>query len=113
MEARYLIDLAKNEDGGYTVTVPALPGCITEGATWNEAVANAQEAIIGYLKTLQDLGKPIPVEIPVEIEPALLLPVCRASPARMHSRRSRARGLKSFARTAATTTSTIETRTFS
>jgi len=72
MQARYLIDLEKNEDGGYTVTVPALPGCITEGATWDEAVANAQEAITGYLEALRDLGKPIPVEIPVEIEPAAL-----------------------------------------
>jgi len=36
MQARYLIDLEKNEDGGYTVTVPLLPGCITEGATWDE-----------------------------------------------------------------------------
>jgi predicted RNase H-like HicB family nuclease len=49
------MDLEKNEDGGYTVTVPALPGCITEGATWDEAVANAQEAIAGYLGCLQEL----------------------------------------------------------
>jgi predicted RNase H-like HicB family nuclease len=47
--------LEKNEDGGYTVTVPSLPGCITEGASWDEAVANAQEAITGYLGCLQEL----------------------------------------------------------
>jgi predicted RNase H-like HicB family nuclease len=58
MQARYLIDLEKNEDGGYTVTVPALPGCITEGATWDEAVVNAQEAITGYLGCLQELRDP-------------------------------------------------------
>ncbi len=72
MLARYLVELEKNEDGGYTVTVPALPGCITEGATWDEAIANAQEAIAGFVQTLRDLGKPIPVEVPVEIEPASL-----------------------------------------
>jgi predicted RNase H-like HicB family nuclease len=72
MQARYLIDMEENEDGGYTVTVPALPGCITEGATRDEAIANAQQAITGYLEALKDLGKPIPVEIPVEIEPAAL-----------------------------------------
>jgi len=72
MHARYLVELEKNEDGGYTVTVPALPGCITEGATWDEAIANAQEAIAGFVQTLRDLGKPIPVEVPVEIEPASL-----------------------------------------
>ena len=72
MQARYLIDLEKNEDGGYTVTVPSLPGCVTEGSTWEEAIANAQEAITGYLAALKDLGKSIPVEVPVEIEPAAL-----------------------------------------
>ena len=70
MQARYLVELEPNEDGGYTVTVPALPGCITEGATWDEAIANAQEAIAGFVETLKDLGKPIPVEIPVEIASA-------------------------------------------
>ena len=55
MQARYLIDLEKNEDRGYTITVPALPGCITEGATWDEAIANAQEAITGYLEAFQRL----------------------------------------------------------
>ncbi len=30
---KYTVDLERNEDGGYTVTVPALPGCITEGDT--------------------------------------------------------------------------------
>jgi antitoxin HicB len=72
MQARYLIDMEKNEDGGYTVTVPALPGCVTEGATWDEAIASAQEIITGYIEVLKDLGKPIPVEIPVEIESAAL-----------------------------------------
>ena len=72
MQLRYIIELEKNEDGGYTVTVPALPGCITQGATWEEAVAHAQEAIVGFLEALKDLGKPLPMEIPVELEPAAL-----------------------------------------
>ena len=72
MQLHYLINLEKNEDGGYTVTVPSLPGCITQGATWGEAVANAQEAIAGFVETLKDLGKPIPLEIPVELEQASL-----------------------------------------
>lgn len=67
MELRYLINLEKNKSGVYTVTVPALPGCITQGDTWEEAVANAQEAIRGYIETLRDLGKPIPLEIPVKL----------------------------------------------
>ncbi|MFO7651577.1 MAG: type II toxin-antitoxin system HicB family antitoxin [bacterium] len=70
MQARYLVELEKNEDGGYTVTVPSLPGCVTEGRTWEEALANAKEAIAGYVAALRDLGKPIPVELPVELEPS-------------------------------------------
>jgi predicted RNase H-like HicB family nuclease len=72
MELRYLINLEKNEDGGYTITVPVLPGCITQGDTWEEAVANAQEAISGYIDTLKELGKPIPLEIPVKLAKATL-----------------------------------------
>jgi antitoxin HicB len=72
VKARYLVDLQRNEDGGYTVTVPSLPGCITQGATWDEAIAHAQEAIAGYVEALQELGKPIPLEISVELEAAVV-----------------------------------------
>ena len=72
MELRYLINLEKNEDGGYTVTVPALPGCVTQGDTWEEAVAHAQEAISGYIDTLQELNKPVPLEVPVKLAKAAL-----------------------------------------
>lgn len=65
MEFKYSILLQKNELGGYTVLVPLLPGCITEGDTWEDAIANAKEAIAGYIETLQDLDKPIPLEIPL------------------------------------------------
>lgn len=41
-----------NEDGGYTVTVPALPGCITEGDTFEEAAKNIKEAATLYLETV-------------------------------------------------------------
>lgn len=50
------------EEGGYTVTVPALPGCISEGNTFEEAVAMIQDAIEGYLESLVDHGEPIPEE---------------------------------------------------
>lgn len=61
MQRRFKIILEWNEDGGgYTVTVPALPGCITEGGTIDEALANAREAITGYIKVLESLGRPIP-----------------------------------------------------
>ncbi len=52
----------EEQDGGFLVVVPALSGCQTWGKTYEEAVANAEEAIQGYLETLSKLGKPIPVE---------------------------------------------------
>lgn len=50
------------EEGGYSVLVPALPGCQTQGETIEECVAMARDAIEGYILTLQDLGRPIPEE---------------------------------------------------
>ncbi len=41
------------------MTVPALPGCITEGDTVDEVIENAQEAITGYLEALKLQGKPL------------------------------------------------------
>ena len=71
MELKYTILLERNEEGGYTVTVPSLPGCITQGDDWEGAITNAKEAIAGYVEALNMLGKPLPLEIPVEIEAAL------------------------------------------
>jgi predicted RNase H-like HicB family nuclease len=58
------------EEGGYTVTVPSLPGCISEGDTYDEALANIKEAIALYLESLQADGLPIPEEdhLIVEVE---------------------------------------------
>jgi predicted RNase H-like HicB family nuclease len=50
------------EEGGYTVTVPALPGCITEGDSYEEALAMAKEAIGVHLRGLQRDGELIPEE---------------------------------------------------
>jgi predicted RNase H-like HicB family nuclease len=46
--------LEPSEDGGYTVNVPALPGCISEGDSAEEALANIQEAIDLYLEPVED-----------------------------------------------------------
>lgn len=50
------------EDGGYTVTVPALPGIVTEGRTVEEAIVMARDAIDLHLKGLCAAGEPIPDE---------------------------------------------------
>jgi antitoxin HicB len=67
--AKYTVLIERDEETGqYCVTVPALPGCITQGDTLEEAIANAEECIEGFIQTLQDLGKPIPIEVLIEAE---------------------------------------------
>lgn len=46
--------LEASEEGGYTVYVPSLPGCISEGDTEEEALANIREAIELYLEPVED-----------------------------------------------------------
>ena len=48
------IVLEPSEDGGYTAYVPVLPGCISEGDTSAEALANVREAIELYLEPVED-----------------------------------------------------------
>jgi antitoxin HicB len=62
-DREYTIILHPDEqEGGYTVTVPALPGCVTEGNTQQEAIDMAREAIAGYLEALAKRGEPAPEE---------------------------------------------------
>ena len=67
--AEYTIILDPDEEGkGYAVTVPALPGCITQGRTREEAIERAKEAIALYIESLEADGEPIPEETyPVEV----------------------------------------------
>jgi predicted RNase H-like HicB family nuclease len=58
----YTVLLVPADEGGYTVSVPALPGCITEGDSMEEALAMAREAIESYLYVLAEDGDPIPAE---------------------------------------------------
>lgn len=60
MVRKYRVLLDPNELGGYTVTVPLLPGCISEGDTREEALANIREAIELYVESLIDDDEIIP-----------------------------------------------------
>ena len=66
MSRKFRVILELNESGGYTVMVPLLPGCISEGDTKEEALANIKEAIELYIESLQADGEPIPAEETVE-----------------------------------------------
>jgi antitoxin HicB len=50
------------DEKGYTVSVPALPGCVTQGQTLEEAIAMAKDAIRLYIETLLAEGEPVPLE---------------------------------------------------
>ena len=66
MSLRYRVMLEPEEDGSFVVWVPALPGCATQGATREEALANVREAIQCYLESCQKHGEPIPREDAIE-----------------------------------------------
>jgi antitoxin HicB len=56
------------EDGGFTVTVPTLPGCVTEGDTLVEALDQARDVIRLYIADLEAAGETVPEE---RVSPAL------------------------------------------
>lgn len=60
---KYTVVLTKDEDGGFDIAVPALPGCHTWGRTKREAIAHATEAIEAYIEALIKDGNPIPKEV--------------------------------------------------
>ena len=65
MKFRILIE--KDEDGIFTAECPTLPGCVSQGQTRSEVLANIQDAIKGYLESLKKHDEPIPPSIEEEI----------------------------------------------
>ncbi len=62
----YEVVLTREESGGVSVTVPALPGCASQGDTREQALDMVREAIEVYLESLEAHGDPVPG--PIEIE---------------------------------------------
>ena len=58
----YTIVLRPESEGGFTASVPALPGCVTYGRTLKEAKAMARDAIAGYIESLRKHREPIPTD---------------------------------------------------
>ena len=54
--------ITKGEDGYWVAECPSLPGCLSQGRTKENAIANIKEAIEGYAAALQDDGLPVPEE---------------------------------------------------
>lgn len=64
---KYRVTIEQDEDGIFVAEVPSLPGCITQGETRHEAIANAKEAIELYLESLEAHNEPVPPSIYEEI----------------------------------------------
>ncbi|MDZ4803540.1 MAG: type II toxin-antitoxin system HicB family antitoxin [Candidatus Eisenbacteria bacterium] len=64
----YTIVLETEEEGGIVVSVPALPGCFSQGESRDEALQNAREAIAVYLDELRARGEELPREVRTETQ---------------------------------------------
>jgi predicted RNase H-like HicB family nuclease len=59
---RFVVTIEQDEDGVYVVQCPAVPGCVSQGATEAEALANIREAIRACLDVRTEQGMPLTVE---------------------------------------------------
>jgi predicted RNase H-like HicB family nuclease len=64
---KYRVHIEQDEDGVFVAEVPSLPGCISQGQTRAEALANIREAIGVYLESLESHGEPVPPPITEEL----------------------------------------------
>jgi predicted RNase H-like HicB family nuclease len=64
---KFRVVIEPDEDGVFVAEVPALPGCLSQGRTRAEAIANIKEAIAAYLESLKLHAEPIPPPISDEI----------------------------------------------
>ena len=61
--ARYRVLIEQDEDSAFVAECPSLPGCVSQGRTRDEALANIKDAIAGYLESLRKHNEPIPPSI--------------------------------------------------
>ena len=55
--------LTPQEEGGYTVTSPALPGLVTEGDSLEQALENVKDALQATVELYEDIGRPVPADL--------------------------------------------------
>ena len=64
---KFRILVQQDEDGMFVVECPTLPGCVSQGKTRTEALANIKDAIDGYLESLRKHDDPVPPSIEEEV----------------------------------------------
>jgi predicted RNase H-like HicB family nuclease len=65
MKLRVVIE--QDEDGVFIAECPTLPGCVSQGTTRDEVLANIRDAMAGYVESLRKHGEPIPRPIDEEV----------------------------------------------
>ena len=63
---KYTVIIEKGQESGYVAYAPALKGCVSQGGTKEDALANVKEAIEGYVEALLEDGIPVPTEAGME-----------------------------------------------
>ena len=71
----YTAIFEKAPEGGYVASVPALPGCMTQGETFEETQENIKDAITGYIAILREDGDEVPLEHEEHIAATISVPV--------------------------------------
>jgi len=59
---RLTVVLEQEADGGFVATVPTLPGCVSQGDSRDEAIANVREAIAAYIEDCRESGEAVPTD---------------------------------------------------
>jgi len=59
---KFVITLGRDEDGAWVAECPSIPGCVSQGQTRDEAIANVREAIAACLEVRSERGLPLTVE---------------------------------------------------
>ena len=63
----YTVIIRAGNEGGYVASVPALPGCVSQGRTCKQALRNAKEAVEAYIEALIEDGLPVPTQTDTEL----------------------------------------------
>ena len=64
---KYTVLIRAGNESGFVATVPALPGCVSQGPTRRQALRNAKEAIEAYIEALLEDGLPVPIQTDAEL----------------------------------------------
>ncbi|HEX3152510.1 MAG TPA: type II toxin-antitoxin system HicB family antitoxin [Gemmataceae bacterium] len=59
---KFLVSLERDEDGVWVIECPSIPGCVSQGATRDEAIANIKDAIQACLEVRAERGMPLTIE---------------------------------------------------